>query len=226
MATFPNIEHVKRKMFNRTFMNEIVLFFTYNQINFATIREDITTALSSVECSSSIEEPSKDCIIYTDNDAIITITPIGILVSIPSKEYKDFSQTTSIWNHLEAVMKHIGVNPLTWTFTKGNRFVFNRPIPEEQYNDVYKLILSDKLISSSNDNHMLVLESEDQSCAFTCRFSMDKFQGKDSLGLKTMIISQSYAIDGLAEQILRRNEDMFDCWHWCMSKNTLSLMNQ
>lgn len=225
MATFPNINHVERKMFNRTFMNEIVLFFTYNQINLATVEEDITTILPSIECTFCPEKSSKDNIIYTDKDAIITFTPIGVLASIPSKEYRDFSKTTSIWNHLETVMKHIGINPLTWTFTKGNRFVFNKPISAEQYNDVYKLILSDSLISLSNDSHMLVLESEDQSCVFTCRYGMEKFQGKDSLGMKTMIVSQAYSIEGLADQVQKRNEDMFDCWYWCMSEKTLSIMN-
>lgn len=225
MATFPNIKHVERIMFNRTFMNEVVLFFTYDQIDLEIVKEDITTLLPSIECTFCPEKSSKDNIIYTDKDAIITFTPIGVLVSIPSKEYRDFSTTTSIWNHLEAVMKHIGVNPLTWTFTKGNRFVFNKPILKEQYNDVYKLILSNNLISNVNDKNMFVLESEDRTCVFTCRFGMENFQGKDSLGLKTMIVSQAYTIKGLANQVLKRNEDMFDCWYWCMSEKTLSIMN-
>ena len=225
MATFPNINHEKRKMFVRTFMNEVVLFFTYDQIDLETVREDIITLLPSIECTFCPEKSSKDNIIYTDKDAIITFTTIGVLVSIPSKEYRDFSTTTSIWNHLESVMKHIGVNPLTWTFTKGNRFVFNKPILKEQYEQVYKLILSDSLISNVNDKNMFVLESEDQTCVFTCRFGMEKFQEKDSLGLKTMIVSQAYSVEGLADQVLQRNNDMYDCWYWCMSEKTLSIMN-
>lgn len=225
MATFPNIKHEERKMFNRTFMNEIVLFFTYNQINLTTVREDITALLPSINCTFSTERSNKDNLIYEDSDAIITFTPIGVLASIPSKEYRDFTKTTPIWNHLETVMKHIGINPITWSFTKGNRFVFNKPIPEEQHIEVYKLILSENLLLHSNSN-MIVLESDDKSCVFTCRFGMEKFLGKDSLGLKTMIVSQSYSAENLANQVLERNKDMFDCWYWCMSEKILSLMNK
>ena len=224
MATFPGINHVERRLFNRTFMNEIVLFFTYNSVDLAVVKENIETILPFVKYTPCPENSSKDCVIYKDSDAIISFTTYGVLVSIPSKEYRDFAETFSIWCHLEIVMKHIGINPITWTFTKGNRFVFNKPILEEQYNDVYRLILSDNLITSSNDKHILVLESEDQSCVFTSRFGIEKFQEKDSLGLKTMIISQTYSIEGLAEQIMKRNEDMFDCWYWCMSEKTLSIM--
>lgn len=225
MATFPFIDHVRRKSFNRTFMNEIVLFFTYDQIDLEIVKEDLITILPSIDCCFHPEKSSKSSIIYTDKDAIITLTPIGVLVSIPSKEYRDFSKTTSIWEHLETVLKFIGVNPLTWTFTKGNRFVFNKPILKEQYDAVYHLILSTNLLSKANEKHMYVSESEDRTCVFTCRFGMENFQGKDSLGLKTMIISQAYSIEGLASQVLKRNEDMFDCWYWCVSKKTISIMD-
>ena len=225
MATFSNIEHKERKMFNRTFMNEIVLFFTYNPIDLTNVVEDITTMLPSIGCTFVAGKSNKDNLIYKDGDAIITFTPIGVLVSIPSKEYRDFTKTIPIWNHLEAVMKYIGINPITWNFTKGNRFVFNKPISEAQYEDAYKLILSDNLLSHSNNN-MLDKESDDKSCVFTCRFGMEKFQGKDSLGLKTMIISQSYSLEGLSDQVIERNKDMFDCWYWCMSKDILSLMDR
>ena len=225
MAIFPFINHVRRKCFDRTFMNEIVLFFTYDQIDLEIVKEDLITILPSIDCCFYPEKSNKSSIIYTDKDTIITLTPIGVLVSIPSKEYRDFSKTTSIWDHLETVLKYIGVNPLTWTFTKGNRFVFNKPILKEQYDAVYHLILSPSLLSKANEKHMYVSESEDQTCVFTCRFGMENFQGKDSLGLKTMIISQAYSIEGLASQVLERNEDMFDCWHWCVSEKTLAIMN-
>lgn len=225
MATFSNIEHKKRKMFNRTFMNEIVLFFTYNPIDITNVEKDITTLLPSIDCSFCAEKSNKELLIYEDGDAIITFTSIGVLVSIPSKEYRDFTKTSPIWIHLEAVMRHIGISPITWNFTKGNRFVFNKPISEEQYEDAYKLILSDNLLSHSSNN-MFVKESDDKSCVFTCRFGMEKFQGKDSLGLKTMIISQSYSLEGLSDQVIERNNDMYDCWYWCMSKDIISLMDR
>lgn len=222
MANFNKIQHINRKIYERTFMNEIILFFTYNQIDIDNVREDIVKLLPSENCI--VRSPDKDKFIYKFENSIITFTSAGVLISIPSKEYNDFCSTSDIWEHLEKVFKTIGISPMIWSFTKGNRFVFNKPIPENKYDEVYKLVLSENLINDSNENHVFVEESDDKKCVFTCRYGMEKINDKDCLSLKTMIVSQSYIVSDLKKQIIKRNDDMFDCWHWCMSENTLNLM--
>ena len=138
MATFKNIPHIERIIFKRTFMNEIALFFTYNLItDFENVCERIKSLLPSNHSDITKEN---DKLIYKDSEAIITFTPNGVLISIPSKQYKDFEETGPIWDNLESILKEIGINPQIWSFTKGNRFLFNIPIQEETYSNVFQLV--------------------------------------------------------------------------------------
>ena len=222
MQTFDNIPHVQRKIYERTFMNEIVLFFSYEKIDSVSIGEGFAAFLNERGVNISIH--NEGIVVYKFKDAAISITTVGTLLSIPSREYKDFSKTKEIWEHVEDVLSKLCVIPVAWAFTKGNRFVFSKPISEEKHKDVFNLILSKDLLDASNEKQFYVKESIDHTCVFSCRYGIDKVQDKDCLSLKIMITSVAYSLDEFMKQIFNRNEDMFDCWRWCINENAIAMM--
>ena len=224
MTVFEHIPHVERKIFKRTFMNEISLLFTYSPLKMSEICEEIERI--SISMGMSVVTKGDTLLILKDKDALVTWTANAVLVSIPSSEYKDFETTGFVWDHLSVILKSIDVNPIVWSFTKGNRMVFAKAIDEEKKDEIFKIVLSDDLIENGGDKHFYVEESKDKTCVLTCRYGLEKYNGKDSLSLKTMITSQAYAIDGLKEQVFGVNELMYDSWYWCMSEDMFSLMDK
>lgn len=223
MQTFDNIPHVQRKIYERTFMNEIVLFFSYDKIDSASIGENFAAFLNERGINIPIQDDG--IVAYKFKDAAISITSVGALISIPTREYKDFTKTKEIWKHVEDVLSKLCVIPVAWTFTKGNRFVFSKPIPEDKYKDTFNLILSKDLLEASNEKQFYVKESIDHTCVFSCRYGIDNVQGKDGLSLKIMITSVAYSLDEFMEQIFNKNDDMFDCWRWCINEKTIAMMD-
>lgn len=223
MTVFEHIPHVERKIFKRTFMNEISLLFTYSPLKMSEVCGGIERI--SVSMGMSVVTKTDTLFVLKDKDALVSWTANAVLVSIPSSEYKDFATTDFVWDHLSVILKSMDVNPIVWSFTKGNRMVFAKAIDVEKKNEVYKIVLSDVLIANGGDKHFYVEESKDKTCVLTCRYGLEKYNGRDSLSLKTMITSQAYAIDGLKEQVFRVNELMYDSWHWCMNESVFSLMN-
>lgn len=223
MTFFEHIPHVERMIYKRTFMNEISLLFTYNPLKISDICGEIER--TGISMGMSVVSKEDDLLVLKDKDAFLTWTASAVLVSLPSSEYKDFTTTGFVWEHLSVMLKSVDVNPIVWSFTKGNRMVFAKAIDEEKRNEIFNIVLSNSLIASSGDKHFYVEESQDKSCVLTCRYGLEKYNGKDSLSLKIMIASQTYAIEGLKEQVFGVNEMMYDCWHWCMSEKMLSLMN-
>ena len=224
MALFKNIPHISRKVYAHTFLNEIVLFFAYNPVKMGVVGNDIMPFLSE-RGYYTITRKTGNVLICRDGNAIVTFMSSGVLVSIPSKEYHDFTTTGCVWEHLEEVLNRISVEPMVWTFSKSNRFIFNTPIRQNEQDAVFKLVLSKELIECSADNHLYVSESEDKTCVFSCQYVLGHMEDKDSLVVKNMLLSSSYSLSNLKEQVMSRNDDMFDCWHWCMSENVLQLMD-
>ena len=137
----------------------------------------------------------------------------------------DFTNTEFLWNDVEKILRELEVCPIVWSFTKGNRWVFNKAILQGQENEVFKLVLSENLLKNTAENHIYVEEATDNSCIFTCRYGIEKVNEKDSVGMKTMITSRSYTVENLCSQVLLVNELMFDVWHWCVSDSVKELMN-
>ncbi|MBO5799585.1 MAG: hypothetical protein J6R41_06115 [Paludibacteraceae bacterium] len=227
MTIFKNIPHVRRVVYERTFMNEISLLFTYN-----TIRLDIASeviARLAPDMHLGIEDIDKDggkeAILVKDKNALITFTPNAVLVSLPTREYLDFTKTEFLWNDVETLFRELEVCPIVWSFTKGNRWVFNKAILPGQENDVFKVVLSENLLKNTAEDHIYVEEATDNSCVFTCRYGIEKVNEKDSVGMKTMIASRSYTVENLCHQVFSVNDLMFDVWHWCVSDSVKDLMN-
>ncbi|MBR5972923.1 MAG: hypothetical protein IK017_09785 [Paludibacteraceae bacterium] len=224
---FENIPHVERHVYERTFMNEISLFFSYNSIDLGVAGEVLGRLKSmDIQIDKNSDENDLKAISIKDKDALVTFTSKAVLVSLPSRKYVDFTTTKSLWDDVESWLKKLEIKPSVWSFTKGNRWVFRKPISPEQEADVLKVVLSKELLGKSRENHIYVEESKDKSCVFTCRYSMEKVNGNDSLGLKTMITCQSYSTDKLSEQVFRVNEWMFDVWSWCVSDSIKDLMSK
>lgn len=227
MKTFEHIPHMERKIYKRTFMNEIALYFTYEQVNLKEVGEGIC------QCGKALgievvpnDRGNEDILSLKDGNAIITFTSSGVLVSLPSREYQDFEKTGFIWEHLEALLTESKAVPLSWSFTKGNRWVFNKPIAPKMTDHVYKVVLSKELLENTVDKHFYIESSIDNSHVFTCRYGLEKINGKDSVGLKTMIVSLSYSLNNLKEQIFDVNELMFDVWSWSVSEDVKQLMQK
>ena len=224
MLEFKNITHCDRRIFERTFLNEIVLLFAYEKVDPSSLDEEFHSFLSQEGCRD-ITTGDKGCV-YNYQDAVITVSSAGTLVSIPSKEYKDFETSGEIWCHVERLFKQICINPTAWAFTKGNRFVFNKPISSEQYDAAFQLILSHDLLACTKENHLCAISSNDATSLFVAKYGLEQISGKDSLSLKIFISSMSYNLDGLREQVFERNKDMFNCWMWCMSEKMISFMSK
>ena len=135
-TTFKNIPHVGRKVFGRTSMNEILVFFTYTPISLVNSQEalmgvlkDMKLTVSRLQLNSNGEKD--DLVEYQDQDVTVSLTNAGVLVNIPVTKYRDFTSTEFVWNHLELALQTLHVNPIIWSFSKGNRFVFAKPVSEE-----------------------------------------------------------------------------------------------
>lgn len=229
-TTFKNIQHVGRKVFARTSMNEIIVFFTYAPISLVNTQEALTGVLkgmgltiSRLQLNSNGE--NNDLVEYQDQDVTVSLTNAGVLVNIPVTKYRDFTSTEFVWNHLEQVLQTLHVNPIIWSFSKGNRFVFAKPVTEESKKNLLTLILSEDLLKQAQDKGIFVVESDDRTCVFSCRYGFEKYKEQDALSLKTMISSQSYEVKGLTRQVMEMNELMFDVWHWTMSPALLKFMD-
>lgn len=227
MLVFKNIPHVNRKIYRRTFMNEIVMLFTYNSVDMyeteAIIRHEVDSG--AVNANIDYINNKSGVVLVKVNDAAVSFTHNSVFVSLPASEYKDFSRTTQIWDCLEHLLKTIHANPMLWSFTKGNRWTFSKAIPPEMKGQVNQLILSRGLLDLSKNN-LYVEESIDKTKVFTCRYGWDKFGEKDSLGLKTMIAFQTYNLENLKGQIFEANELMFDVWDWSVSVKIKQFMDK
>jgi len=225
---FENIPHVERHVYKRTFMNEISLFFSYDSIDLDITSEVMARLGSSadIQIDNITDENGIKAITVKDKDALFTFTSRALFVSLPSRKYVDFTTTESLWDDVESWLKKLEIKPFVWSFTKGNRWVFTKPISPEQKAEVFRNVLSEKLLRKSDENHIYVEEAIDKSCVFTCRYSMEKVNGRDSLSMKTMITSQSYSTDNLCEQVFHVNKLMFDVWNWCVSDSIKELMNK
>lgn len=229
-TTFKNIPHVERKVFERTSMNEILVFFTYSPISLVNSQEALMGVLKEMELTVSRLQLNSngekdDLVEYQDQDVTVSLTNAGVLVNIPVTKYRDFTSTEFVWDHLEKALQTLHVNPIIWSFSKGNRFVFAKPVSEESKKSLQALILSEDLLDQSQDKGIFVVESDDRTCVFSCRYGFEKYKEQDALSLKTMISSQSYELKGLTRQVMEMNELMFDVWHWTMSPAMLKFMD-
>lgn len=227
MALFQNIPHSERTIYKRTFMNEIVIFFMYKQMELTDdVFNGIIANIEYLGCEISMKDKEGGLILYIDKNARVTITNKGTFVSLSSKEYRDFTSTSQVWEHLEVILKGMEVSPMMWSFSKGNRFPFNKSISVDNYKDVYNLILSKDLINAASERNIYIEEAKDKSCVFTCHFDIERIKETDGLSLKTTILSLTYSLADLNSQVQMRNQDMYDCWHWTMNDETINLMNQ
>lgn len=224
---FENIPNVNRHVYRRTFMNEISLCFFYDSIDMGVASEVMARLkLTDIQMNKIPDENVIKAITVRDKGALVTFTSNAVLISLPSRKYVDFIKTESLWDDIGSWLKKLEIKPSVWSFTKGNRWVFNRPISSNDESDVLKVVLSQDLLEKSSENHIYVEEGIDKSCVFTCRYGLEKVNGRDSLGLKTMITCQSYSIDRLREQVFCVNEWMFDVWSWCISDSIKKLMDK
>ena len=109
MVVFNNIPHVERFVFKRTFMNEITLLFIYNPIKLEECKDNVIKVASSI--GISINQIVNNCIILKDKDALLSLTENALVVSLPSREYKNFTTTTFLWNHVEELLKTMKITP-------------------------------------------------------------------------------------------------------------------
>lgn len=230
-TTFKNIPHVKRKVFRRTSMNEILVFFTYAPVSLVGSQDALSGELKAMGLSINRLQLNSngekdDLVEYQDRDVTVSLTNAGALVNIPVTKYRDFTTTEFVWAHLERALMALHVNPIIWSFSKGNRFVFAKPVTDEVKESLLALVLSDDLLKQAQGKGIYAIESDDRTCVFSCRYGFEKYREQDALSLKTMITSQSYAVKGLTSLVMEMNELMFDVWHWAMSPGMLKFMER
>ena len=227
---FGHIPHVERKVFRRTTMNEISLFFTYAPLSLANKFKELQGLdldFGAIQIQSNNAEIGQgELITYKDKDVDVTLLSTGILVNVPTSEYRDFETTVFAWDRLEHIMGVMNVEPMAWVFTKGNRFVFTQPLTEEmQRKEAIKMIFSEEYLSLASANSLFFEESTDKTRLFSCRYGFEKYSGKDALGLKFMIASQRYSLNELCAQVMETNKLLFDGWHWVMNRKMLEFLD-
>lgn len=228
---FEHIPHVERKVFKRTTMNEISVFLSFAPLSLASKFKDLKALDLDFEAilipSDNADISKSELITYKDKDIAVSLLSTGILVNVPTTDYRDFKTTDFAWNHLEDVMRAMKIEPAAWVFTKGNRFVFTQPLTgEEQREEALKMILSEDYLSLASTNCLFFEDSIDKTRLFSCRYGFEKYNGKDALGLKFMIASQSYSVNGLCEQVMETNSLLFDGWHWVMNDKMLDFLDK
>lgn len=223
---FAHIPHVERKVFKRTTMNEVSLFFTYNPTSLAKMRQmDLDIGFIKIG-NDERGNVNNEMVSYRDKDVLVTFLNTGALVSVPATEYRDFETTSFVWDRLEKIMDTLGIEPAPWLFTKGNRFVFTEPITEANRQEALEMVFSTDYLTRVNDRRLFFEESIDKTKFFSCQYGFEESKKEGVITVKYLIASQSYSIDGLCNQIMETNKLMFDGWHWSMSEGMLSFLDQ
>lgn len=227
MKVFEHIVHVDRKVYKRTFMNEILLSFTYNTIMSKEMSDMVDSKARELGLLALEDNDApEDFLAYKDGEVLVSIAANGVLVNVPATKYRDFKTTNDVWNHLEVLLTVMNVAPMAWSFYKGNRFVFKVPIAEKDVELVKKIVLSSDLMEHSNDKSTYVEESTDKKRFFSCKYGFEKFKESDALYLKTLIATQNYTLENLCGQVMETNDLMFDCWYWATSEGIKQQMDK
>lgn len=228
MMVFENIPHVERKIFKRTTMNEIALFFTFDAIDIAERREQMTGMIADFGLSVlSLEgKTENEAFVYIDQDVVVTFVSSGVLVNVPTIKYRDFHTTEPVWKRLSQLMLSLNLNTLVWTFTKGNRLLFTRQLDDEAKQKVLSICLSEAMLKAMGSERVYVEESIDKRRTFTCRYGYEAFKDRTALSLKTMITTQNYKPESLLQEVMETNDLMFDVWFWAASEELKTMMDK
>jgi len=228
MRIFENIPHVERKIFKRTTMNEIALFFTFDAIDIAERREQMAGLIAGFGLSViSLEgKTESDAFVYIDEDVVVTFVSSGVLVNVPTIKYRDFHTTQPVWKRLSQLMQSLNLNTLVWTFTKGNRLLFVRQLDDDTKKNVLKICFSEAVLSAMGSERVYVEDSIDKRRTFTCRYGFEAFKDKTALSLKTMITTQNYKPESLLQEVMETNDLMFDVWFWAASDELKQMMDK
>lgn len=227
MIVFQNIPHTERRIYKRTTMNEIVLFFTYDVISIKERRDQIVGEVKKFNLTvlSTPENIGQDMVVYIDGDVMVSFVSSGVMVNIPAAKYRDFRKTQELWKRLSVIMQALKLNTLVWTFTKGNRLVFTQQLDDGNKDSVLKLVFSDQMLKAVDKDKIYVEESVDHTRVVTCRYGFEAFKDKTALSLKTMITTRSYNPDRLLQEVMETNNLMFDVWYWTAGEELKKMMD-
>ncbi|MCQ2082452.1 MAG: hypothetical protein MJZ11_12410 [Lachnospiraceae bacterium] len=221
---FEHIPHVERYIYERSFINEISILFTYKQLELD-FDQKVAPVIEGLDLEIVSDLSKHVPIMIKDQDAMIMLTNSAAVVSLSTKTYKDFRNSGLIWDHVEKLLSAMKVSESVWSFTKGNRWAFNKKFQSEKQREVMRVVLSDDLINSSHNSSLYVEESDDKSHVFSCRYSMGELQnGNSHLDMKIMIVSNLYKVENLKKQVFEMNDLIFDCWSWCISERMKCFM--
>lgn len=230
---FGHIPHTQRKVFQRTTMKDIFLFFLYEPVLLHQKAAKIKDYLKQFRIEttgnaedSSLEDNNRVALMYSDSGVSVNVLANGILVNVPAKDYRDFTLTSPVWEHIESILKIMGATPTSWAFLKTNRFQFVQTIKEKDKESVLKLVLSPSMLNELGGNNVFAEESNDKNRFFSFQYQFEQDNGKDTLSLKYMIATRNYISDNLCRQVLETNEMMFDGWHWSMSPAILEFLDK
>ncbi len=228
MQIFEHIPHVKRHVYKRTTMNEIVLFFTYDVISISERKDQILKLLSEygLTIMPTSKKEGEDMLVYVDDGVIVTFVSSGVIVNIPSFKYRNFLKTEKIWERLSQIMLALNLNTMVWTFTKGNRLVFTYQLDESAKQTVLKIAFSEAMLAVMDKERVFVEESNDKKRTLTCRYGFEAFKDKTALSLKTMITTRSYSPENLVREVMDTNELMFDAWYWAAGEDLKKMMDK
>ena len=228
MQIFEHIPHVKRHVYKRTTMNEIVLFFTYDVISISERKDQILKLLSEYGLTTmpTSKKEGEDMLVYVDDGVIVTFVSSGVIVNIPSFKYRNFLKTEKIWERLSQIMLALNLNTMVWTFTKDNRLVFTYQLDESAKQTVLKIAFSEAMLAVMDKERVFVEESNDKKRTLTCRYGFEAFKDKTALSLKTMITTRSYSPENLVREVMDTNELMFDAWYWAAGEDLKKMMDK
>lgn len=227
MTVFDGIPHVERRKYRRTTMNEEVLFFTFNPILLQEMEEKITSLALDLGMQQLPQTKNEENMLaFIDDGIYVSFLNYGIFVNIPTSKYRDFDTTDKVWTHLSKIMSDLNLNPMVWTFTKGNRLVFTKQLDEKTKNSVSEVVFSKEALEKMGTERIYVEESKDKMRTVTCRYGFDMFKDRTALNMKTMITTQSYSPENLLSEVKETNNLMFSVWFWAVNDRLKEVMDK
>lgn len=226
LLSFNGIPHVERKVYGSTFLNKISVLFTFTHIDWENSFDDISLFVSKEGGVLVSGENGEGSIVYKFDDVVITVSASGVFVSIPSNEYKNFNDTGNLWEHVGNLLECMAVQPIALVLSKYNRIPFTTHFAEDKRDRLFSLVLSEKLVESSNEKHECYKLSDNQCGVFYCNYGLDTKDNQDSLFLNLMLLPGSYSLNDIKMHVFAANEVLFDCWHWCMSPRMLDILDK
>lgn len=248
MKSFP-FGSAKYKQYRNTFLQNVIITFTFNNAaeDLSKLDDDFKDYIQTFFGITPNCRLSEGLCSITKKDKSLSFAYAkdSVNVQISGQNYITFSETAipnifKLRDFFNKVVKIEKLNSISirkinvWNFKNTNK-------QEIRVEDLRDLVFSKKFLSALSTEHLDEIEksiphfskcsySEDEK-TLTIRTALLPPTAKDDfhhLILDTTIDlhkSDKIKVDQLADSLMDLNSELFDCYHWCISKYVLNVMD-